>query len=375
MKVIKLKESDLEEIVKKVLIEQRVTTPLLKFGMRDENKNGLIHQLQQKLMDLGLLKTKSQKPTGYFGPLTRDAVRQFQSNNKITPTGKFDSKTKNYLDLQTQNFVPFGSDILKRKPVIPQPTEKKQTDVPTADYNCIAITPKQCRKISKDKNVIIDRGEITACAKYMNKCLSEYDKDIAGNAWTVLDNIKRRGVATEKYNLFKRMDWNKIWDKVSKDVTKKLCDCHINNDHADNKCGSRIPNLVVNAYSQKTDVDISQLKLGDIVGLYYMPSTNKGQAFCNGLKFDKDGKAIKGDPFEFNSHVGFVVSIKDGVPIILHNIGDESGKGNRHATPVTQLRNNGLQIAWIAQDNLVSQRLESQKNLPPFNSNILATKP
>ena len=101
--------------------------------------------------------------------------------------------------------------------------------------------------------------------------------------------------------------------------------------------------------------------------MYYNPSTNKGQAFCQQAKFDRSGKVIKTSPFEFNTHVGFVVAIKNGVPIILHNIGSEKQNiGLHHATPATKLLSkNGTMIAWVAKDNEVKKGLESERTGKP----------
>jgi hypothetical protein len=69
MRIIKLTESDLEKIVKKVLTEQaavNVNPKGLKFGDRGPD----VEQLQQKLIDMGVLKLKK-GPTGYFGGLTQ----------------------------------------------------------------------------------------------------------------------------------------------------------------------------------------------------------------------------------------------------------------------------------------------------------------
>jgi hypothetical protein len=68
-KVIKLTESDLEMIVKKVLNEQsnsKINPKNLKFGDRGPE----VKKLQQKLIDMGVLKLKK-GPTGYFGRLTQ----------------------------------------------------------------------------------------------------------------------------------------------------------------------------------------------------------------------------------------------------------------------------------------------------------------
>lgn len=72
MKIIKLTESDLEKIIKKVLTEDITNTinpKNLKFGDRGPE----VEKLQQRLIDAGVLILRK-GPTGYFGELTQKAL-------------------------------------------------------------------------------------------------------------------------------------------------------------------------------------------------------------------------------------------------------------------------------------------------------------
>lgn len=99
-KIIKLTESDLVSIVKRILKEDVTSTEInpknLKFGNRGDD----VKILQQKLFDMGLLKTKSMKPTGYFGNLTKVALTKALGNtipNVINPkTNVKKSKNTDY---------------------------------------------------------------------------------------------------------------------------------------------------------------------------------------------------------------------------------------------------------------------------------------
>lgn len=87
-KIIKLSESDLVSIIDRVISEQKrenINPNNLKLGdggRRNPKEINLVKQLQQKLFDLGLLKTSSMKPTGYFGRYTKDALDRY---NGVTP--------------------------------------------------------------------------------------------------------------------------------------------------------------------------------------------------------------------------------------------------------------------------------------------------
>lgn len=54
-----------------------------------------VAKLQERLMKEGLL---SGETVGYFGTLTRDAVKAFQANNQIEPTGNVGSQTRTILN-------------------------------------------------------------------------------------------------------------------------------------------------------------------------------------------------------------------------------------------------------------------------------------
>ncbi|KKR45002.1 MAG: Cell wall hydrolase, sleb, partial [Parcubacteria group bacterium GW2011_GWA2_40_14] len=56
----------------------------LKYRSRDANTNGEVSTLQDFLQSQNYL---SSEPTGYFGILTLKAVKDFQRDNGITPTG------------------------------------------------------------------------------------------------------------------------------------------------------------------------------------------------------------------------------------------------------------------------------------------------
>lgn len=96
MKIIKLTESDLQKIINKVLNEQNtinsfvtpalfqnINTKNLKVGDGGRNspeKRNDVIALQQILINSGNLKTKTGKPTGYFGNLTNAALNRYNQS-------------------------------------------------------------------------------------------------------------------------------------------------------------------------------------------------------------------------------------------------------------------------------------------------------
>ena len=101
MRIVKLTESDLEKIVKKVLTEQssnNINPKGLKMGdggKFNPKQAEDVRQLQQKLSDLGLLKLR-QGPTGYFGEYTQRALAKAEGKPlpSITPKTAGQSKTQ-----------------------------------------------------------------------------------------------------------------------------------------------------------------------------------------------------------------------------------------------------------------------------------------
>jgi len=89
----------------------------------------------------------------------------------------------------------------------------------------------------------------------------------------------------------------------------------------------------------------SNLQVDDVVGLYYPPSSHHMEAFIGsaeqGKGFYPDGKPgktlLSGIGHTFNTHVGIVGAIKDGVPLIFHNV-----NGNVISTPL-----NLANVVWV----------------------------
>jgi len=154
-KIIKLTESDLEQIIQKVLNEQANTSATAGTGFRDiedinpkklkigdgGNKNPklvpYVKILQQKLMDLGILKTKSMTPTGYFGNLTQAALNTYNSKGNVVK--------------KTTTTEPKKTTTTEPKKTTTTEPKKTTTTEPKKTYN---LTPR----IDQELSFIKQRG-------------------------------------------------------------------------------------------------------------------------------------------------------------------------------------------------------------------------
>jgi peptidoglycan hydrolase-like protein with peptidoglycan-binding domain len=360
----------------------------------DQKQN--MRLIQTKLKELGYNLGKfgpnQDGVDGNYGRRTLAAIKDFQRKNGIKQTGWVGSVTAPLLGAEPMKGVSFvGGRIAKKKPVVDpakkkpvvnpskkkpvvdpakkkpvvNPAKKKQS-VPTPKINerCIAISRQECDKISSSKTVVISTGSELRCSAYAVKCLSQYDKELFGsNAWDVLNSVKNLG--SVKYNAFTsgEINWGNIWPSLVKNkVTKDVCEKHAKKEDADKVVNSAVPSIVTNSIPSSPKISLSSLNLGDIVGLYHKDSANKGMAFCQrALKrgLDNKGNVADKDPFTFNSHVGFVGAIKNGIPIIIHNV-----HGSHLATPATQMMSKTSEdmIVWVVSDDKVAAA--ASKNLP-----------
>lgn len=335
-KVVKITESNLVKLIGKIINEAALTKDSinpkgLKFGDGGKNNPKLINdvkELQQKLMNLGLLKTKSMKPTGFFGELTQAAL------NRVP--GK---ETKKVAD-KSQSTLPKNvlvSDSLVKQNILFDPTRETK--------------PFKCNKKM-------------GCAEWVSNQLEDLGVPRQGNAWhshnvnqssiekTSFFNLNP-SIQNEMAQLFSLINSNpkeKTQEGLAKSIVKKL-----------------IPN-------QKSFKSI--LNVNDIVGLYYDDSDNFTKAFFEGatgmsdmgsgfkatdgpyfrradnnqpwsvedlgkkLKFVPGSSLKSGSGFGLNTHLGYVGAKVDGEPIIFHNV-----HGQILATPLSKMGK--TKVLWV----------------------------
>lgn len=213
------------------------------------------------------------------------------------------------------------------------------------------------------KSVKLGVSEVTDCAAFVNAFSKK--SSYVGNAWFShdLDSAGRRKFSVytkvpENIKTGVRQIFNGIWAKGGWPKA--------GNSYSENV--KRIQEkLVPNQASLR-----GLLSKGDIVGIYYPPSSHHVEAFYQSatgkdgkgnmisnsyVKSDSKNNMVKGsDGFPAlgktwasgriwspNTHLGVVGEIKNGVPIIFHNIG-----GTVWADPLGKLQGNG-KIMWIKQ--------------------------
>jgi hypothetical protein len=352
-RVIKLTESDLEMIVKRVLNEQLanvIDTP-------EE-----IKQIQQKLIDLGYnLGTSGPKKNGVNGIIgnrTKRAIRDFQTKNNIKPTGVLDQTTQNELSYTSKvskkvDFNMFGrpqknvkNKKTPTKPPIVKTNDKLQNGVSTDSILSPNIDVKFKNKFNINK--LSDEDSTWVCKAGQKDCgtfVNEFTKKLStvGNAWLAHDIDKAGSRVMSSYTSLSPQQVEKVFD-IFKQIENQ-------GGPQIRKSGGQVENIKNLHKELFKPVSASSLKVDDVVGIYYPPSGHHEEAFHQAGKnyFVSDGKGgwkkggtiQKGKGFGMNTHVGIVGGKKNGVPLIFHNIG-----GDVYSDPYNKLRDGG-KIVWI----------------------------
>lgn len=145
--------------------------------------------------------------------------------------------------------------------------------------------------------------DVTECAKGMCRILEQNDVTTEAlgvkyrNAWDIKENMDKKGNSTQVYNIYDDPAFKKV--KTGDELVKTT--------YAVKKKSSTTPDMY---------------KPGDIVGIFWPSSTHHDEVLNSKTH---------------NTHVGFVSSVKDGVPMITHNV---------HGTVKTEPYSN-LYTGWI----------------------------
>jgi len=231
-------------------------------------------------------------------------------------------------------------DKVKKQPIKKKTSDKTKTGIIVSDK----INPKfksilDISKLSDLHPVPIFKAGQNNCATFVHEFINGLGN--VGDAWVAHDNS---GIGQTVWSSFINLNSNQI-DKVT-NLWKQ-----INNAGGGKDKGPFTDKVVSVVNSLVPKSPGTSLKLNDIVGLFYPGSKHHESAFYEaGKRFFRknmvgmtvNGETIKkGIGWGMNTHIGVVGAIKNGVPIIFHNIG-----GQAWADPYTNLKG-GSRIAWI----------------------------
>jgi peptidoglycan hydrolase-like protein with peptidoglycan-binding domain len=346
-KIIKLKESELRNLVKQVISEAQVDQKIMAI------QNALKSLGQPYAGLLGTSGSNGDGVDGRYGENTKKAIIAFQKANGIKQTGFVGTVTAPKLGVQQMTGKSQTStvdpDLYKKagsqgaavdntgvkKPTV-NPIKSDTTlskNINTDWKNAIPLA-----KISTSKSVPIMPAGQKECAKFVN----DFSQKITfvGNAWDAHNNDslgKRTWSAFTNLNADKVKNIETQWLKINQAGGGK----------EGGPYNGEVKQLVSNLVPKTPPVT---LKLDDVVGIYYPPSGHHEEAFYNAGKayFTNvngkmtPGKTISGgQAWGMNTHVGIVGAIKDGQPIVFHNV-----HGQVFADPANKLYNGG-RIAWV----------------------------
>lgn len=354
-KIIKLKESDL-----KLMVEQAINQAV---------RNSNVTAIQNALKSLGqpyagLLGTTGPNHDGVdgvYGKNTRNAVREYQKANGIRPTGYVGKVTAPKLGVSPMgnagsssttsklNIDPNFAKNAALRGTVAQQDNTRINQNPIQNVKGLAVSKYANKdvlsklpldKINPSKGGAIGKApnNVPDCAKFVNMFSDKFS--FAGDAWLAHDNDS---LGKRKWDAFGNLKPETI-KKIENEWLK------INNAGGGQEGGQfndEVRNLVSTLVPKTPPIP---LKIDDVVGIYYPPSDHHEEAFYKaGMPYFTNvngkitpGKTIGGGQgWGMNTHLGIVGAVKDGVPIILHNV-----HGTVFADPVDKLYKGG-RVAWV----------------------------
>lgn len=320
-KIIKLTEGDLKRIVSKVILEQS----------NRENIIAIQKELIKRGYDVG-----ATGADGIFGPRTKSAVIKFQKDNGIKQTGFVGNVTSKAL----------GVNPLSQKGT----TKKSQSTLQKGTPKDTVLSPNIDTGFMNKFNVtnLSDKDSTWICKAGQKECgqfVNDFSKKLSyvGNAWLAHDLDKVGQRVFSSYTSLTPNQVEKIFS-IFKAIEKQ-------GGPKERKSGGQVENIKALQQSLIKNIAPANLKIDDVVGIYYPESTHHEEAFHEAGKpyFISDGKGgwkkgntiSGGKGFGMNTHVGIVGGMKNGVPLIFHNIG-----GDVYSDPYNKIRGGG-KIVWI----------------------------
>jgi peptidoglycan hydrolase-like protein with peptidoglycan-binding domain len=394
-KTTKITELELKEVVSRVLMEQTYK----------DKVTAIQQELKKRGYDLGNSGPNEDGIDGVYGPKTTQAVIKFQEENGIkqtgfvgdttaaklgtpslakskttTPTSPFTTKEEgdkfrkwvndNYKGLADKlDLDPSGSHTNK---YIIDAWNHKLTDAYTlgklykektqgqsnVGQSSLSsnIAPNYQGKfnlaaLDSAQSVPVCRADTTECGQFVNNLFTKLD--YVGNAWNAHDYDPIGPRIKTTYHNWTPSQVDRIYN-IFNEIVKK---------GGPEEKGPQSENIKKLQEELAPNITAADLKKDDIVGIYYPKSPNHEIAFfeaaLSGYKpnelpagkgyFIKDGKGgwkkgrtiSGGVGFGMNTHLGIVGAIKDGVPLVFHNV-----NGQVYSDPYNALYGGG-KIMWI----------------------------
>lgn len=298
------------------------------------NEDNTIKAIQNALISKGY-DVGSKGADGILGRDTRAAVTKFQKDNNIKPTGFPGRITKGKLGITTTS----SAEPIKK--VNQTPTQKKATDsIVSSNISTGFKGIFTLDKLKIDDSTYVCKAGQSSCGQFVNDFSEKLD--FVGDAWLAHD---LDGVGTRTWSVY-----TNLTPVFIDAITKTFIVIDKSGGWKDN--GPTSENIKkLNGALTKKQPNAGDLKVDDIVGIYYPPSSHHEEAFYEAGKNyfvkDKSGNLVKGKTlsggkgFGMNTHVGIVGAIKGGIPLIFHNL-----TGSVFSDPYNKIKNGG-KITWI----------------------------
>jgi hypothetical protein len=298
------------------------------------NEDKTIEAVQNALISKGY-DVGSKGADGVLGPDTRKAVKKYQKDNGIPQTGFPGNITKGKLGITGTN----QTNQTNRTNNTQTPERAKDSVMSSTisgDFkNLFSID-----KLKATDSMYVCKAGQSSCGQFVNDFSEKLD--FVGDAWLAHD---LDGVGKRVWSVYTNLN-EKFIDAISKTYNV----IHKAGGWKDSGPMSETIKTI-NKGLTINQPSASILKVDDIVGIYYPPSSHHEEAFYEAGKNyfikDKSGNLVKGKTlsggkgFGMNTHVGIVGAIKDGVPLIFHNL-----TGSVYSDPYNKIKGGG-KIAWV----------------------------
>lgn len=317
---------------KKIIITETQLIHIVKNNVRENketiNEDKTIEAIQKALILKGY-DVGPKGPDGVLGADTRKAVAKYQKDNGIQQTGFPGRITKGKLGITgtTQTSQP-----KTQKPV----GDSALSSTISSDFKSLFSIDK----LKATDSMYVCKAGQSSCGQFINDFSEKLD--FVGDAWLAHDFD---GIGKRIWSVYTNLSPNFI-----DAITKTYIAIHKAGGWKDSGPMSETIKTINQSLS-KNQPSAATLKVDDVVGIFYPPSSHHEEAFYQAGKNyfikDKSGNLTKGKTlsggkgFGMNTHVGIVGAIKDGVPLIFHNI-----TGSVFSDPYNKLKNGG-KIVWI----------------------------